>query len=328
VLGALEQVEGFVAHRCAPWACRPRVHGPLGAARQVVGQDVQRATASRQPCAVGRKGSADLDRGCADAPRPQEPQPQEPQPPGRQPPGRQLQAPRAARPGPRPDRWRWVTPANVVEAAGAEQIRDDLAAQHATRAELFIDRAYLRPGLSDQRAGPRPPRQLGDLLQGVAGPTRRGGSKTAHGSPRPTSPSTSTTASTTACWSAPPASRWRSPQAAKSSSRHRLRHRLRRLPAARPVHHQHPRAQRADPPPRAAAGQAPSPPAHPQGRAKLRERVAVEHTLATLATGRAAVPATLANARTSSTFAAAPSSTTSTSSPVRPGQTSRPPEHR
>jgi hypothetical protein len=42
-----------------------------------------------------------------------------------------------------------VTPANVVEAAGAEQIRDDLAAQHATRAELFIDRAYLRPGLSE-----------------------------------------------------------------------------------------------------------------------------------------------------------------------------------
>jgi hypothetical protein len=36
-----------------------------------------------------------------------------------------------------------VTPANLPEAAGATQIRDDLAAQQATLAELHIDRAYL-----------------------------------------------------------------------------------------------------------------------------------------------------------------------------------------
>jgi Transposase DDE domain len=36
-----------------------------------------------------------------------------------------------------------VTPANLPEAAGATQIAADLAAQHATLAELHIDRAYL-----------------------------------------------------------------------------------------------------------------------------------------------------------------------------------------
>jgi Transposase DDE domain len=44
-----------------------------------------------------------------------------------------------------------VTPANLPEAAGAEQIRDDLAAQQATLAELFIDRAYLSSTLVRDR---------------------------------------------------------------------------------------------------------------------------------------------------------------------------------
>jgi hypothetical protein len=53
--------------------------------------------------------------------------------------------------------------------------------------------------------------------------------------------------------------------------------------------------------------------ATPAGRAKLRERVQVEHALAQSATGRATAPATSASARTCSTYAAPPWSTTSTS---------------
>src|SRR5271166_2015930 len=56
----------------------------------------------------------------------------------------------------------------------------------------------------------------------------------------------------------------------------------------------------------------------PEGRAKLRERVAVEHTLAPSDTGKAAAPATAAPARTCSTCAGSPSSTTSASSPASP----------
>ena len=59
----------------------------------------------------------------------------------------------------------------------------------------------------------------------------------------------------------------------------------------------------------------------PDGRAKLRERVAVEHAWPTSGTGRAAAPATWAPARTCSTCAASPSSTTSTSSPASPPPT-------
>jgi Transposase DDE domain len=44
-----------------------------------------------------------------------------------------------------------VTPANVPEAQGAEQIRDDLDAQQARLAELFIDRAYLSSTLVRDR---------------------------------------------------------------------------------------------------------------------------------------------------------------------------------
>ena len=56
----------------------------------------------------------------------------------------------------------------------------------------------------------------------------------------------------------------------------------------------------------------------PAGRAKLRERVQVEHTLAHVGHWQPAVPATAEPARTSSTSAASPSSTTSTSSPASP----------
>src|SRR6266536_3606148 len=44
-----------------------------------------------------------------------------------------------------------VTQANVPEAQGAEQIRDDLDAQQARLAELFIDRAYLSSTLVRDR---------------------------------------------------------------------------------------------------------------------------------------------------------------------------------
>jgi Transposase DDE domain len=59
----------------------------------------------------------------------------------------------------------------------------------------------------------------------------------------------------------------------------------------------------------------------PEGRAELRERVAVEHTLAHVWPWQGRRPATSAPARTCSTCAASPSSTTSTSSPASPPPT-------
>jgi hypothetical protein len=44
-----------------------------------------------------------------------------------------------------------VTQANLPEAQGAEQIRDDLAAQQLTLAELHVDRAYLSSVLVQDR---------------------------------------------------------------------------------------------------------------------------------------------------------------------------------
>ncbi len=132
VLGFLEAVEAFVAGDQV--AAVPGVDAALGAARQVVGQDV--ALADGQPPTLrqgvardrrisiedpqmrhGRKGRStlvdgykrhvlrDLDSGLIPAVA--------------------------------------VTPANIPEAAGATQIAADLAAQDATLAELHIDRAYL-----------------------------------------------------------------------------------------------------------------------------------------------------------------------------------------
>ncbi len=102
---------------------------------------------------------------------------------------------------------------------------------------------------------------------------------------------------------------------------------LRRLPAAGPVHHQHPRPQRADPPRRAAAGRAAPAAAHPTGGPGCVSGPRSSTAWPTSATGRAAAPATWARARTCSTCAAARWSTTSTSSPAHHGPSSRQPEH-
>ncbi len=198
-----------------------------------------------------------------------------------------------------------LTPANLPEAQGAEQIRDDLAAQQLTLAELFIDRAYLSSTWSQT------------VPMTFRSSARPGGSKTAPGSPRPTSPSTSTAA----FWSAPPASRWRSPLAARSSSPQG---------SAPPV----PCASSAPPAPADAAcrstptsncwpscAPASSP---PRGAPSCASGWRSSTPWPTLATGRTAAPATWATARTCSTCAAAPWCTTCTSSPVRPRQPSRP----
>jgi Transposase DDE domain/Transposase domain (DUF772) len=139
VLAALEQVEGFVADHQLD---SPGVQRTLGAARQVVGQDVlvqdgqpptlKRGVAKDRRISIedpqmrhGRKSRShlvdgykrhvlrDLDSGLVPAVA--------------------------------------VTAANIPEAAGATQIRDDLAAQQLTLAELFIDRAYLSSVLVQDR---------------------------------------------------------------------------------------------------------------------------------------------------------------------------------
>ena len=139
VLGWLEQVEGFVADRRLQ---APAADVALQAARQVACQDVQPADGKpptlRQGVAKDRRISiedpqmrhgrksrshlidgykrhvlTDLDSGLVPAVG--------------------------------------VTPANVPEAQGAEQIRDDLDAQQARLAELFIDRAYLSSTLVRDR---------------------------------------------------------------------------------------------------------------------------------------------------------------------------------
>lgn len=139
VLEALEQVEGFVADHQLD---SPGVQGALGAARQVREQDVQvpdeepptlrRGVAKDRRISIedpqmrhGRKSRShlidgykrhvlrDLDSGLVPAVA--------------------------------------VTPANIPEAAGATQIRDDLAAQQVTLAELHVDRAYLSSVLVQDR---------------------------------------------------------------------------------------------------------------------------------------------------------------------------------
>jgi transposase len=138
VLGVLEQVEGFVDDQQLG---SPGVQGALGAARQVQAQDVacdEQGVRLRQGVARdrrisiedpqmrhGRKSRShlidgykrhvlrDLDSGLVPAVG--------------------------------------VTPANLPEGQGAEQIRDDLAAQQLTLAELHIDRAYLSSVLVQDR---------------------------------------------------------------------------------------------------------------------------------------------------------------------------------
>jgi hypothetical protein len=131
VLGVLEQVEGFVAdHQLHS----PGVGGALGAARQVRDQDVQ--LADGQPPTLRRGVAKDRRISIEDA---------------------QMRHGRKSRShlidGYKRHVLRdldsglvpavGVTAANLPEAHGAIQIRDDLAAQQLTLAELFIDRAYL-----------------------------------------------------------------------------------------------------------------------------------------------------------------------------------------
>jgi Transposase DDE domain len=131
-----------------------------------------------------------------------------------------------------------VTAANVAEAEVADQIKSDLAAQQRTLAELDIDRAYLSSSLVTDRDP--------DLqVFCKAFPVRYGPrfAKTAftldfdHG--LLSCPNNISVAFV-------PGGKVGVP-----------RHGLPGLPAAHPVHHQHPRPQRADPPRRAAAGGAP-----------------------------------------------------------------------
>jgi Transposase domain (DUF772) len=131
VLGWLEQVEGFVAdHKLAA----PAAEGALQAARQVVDQDVHAADGQLPT----------LRQGCGPRPADLDPGPQMRH--GRKSRShlvdgykrhvlRDLDTGLVCAVG--------VTPANLPEAAGATQIAADLAAQHATLAELHIDRAYL-----------------------------------------------------------------------------------------------------------------------------------------------------------------------------------------
>ena len=139
VLEALEQVEGFVDdHQLAS----PGVQEALGAARQVRDQDVQ--VADEGPPTLRRGVAKDRRISIEDA---------------------QMRHGRKSRShlidGYKRHVLReldyglvcavGVTPANVPEAAGAIQIRDDLAAQQLTLAELFIDRAYLSSVLVQDR---------------------------------------------------------------------------------------------------------------------------------------------------------------------------------
>ena len=139
VLGVLEQVEGFVDARKL---ATPAVQGALGAARQVVGQDVQ----------LAEVGPPTLRRGVAKDRRISIEDPQMRH--GRKSRShlidgykrhvlRDLDSGLVCAVG--------VTPANLPEAHGATQIRDDLAAQQLTLAELFIDRAYLSSTLVRDR---------------------------------------------------------------------------------------------------------------------------------------------------------------------------------
>ncbi len=131
VLGLLEQVEGFAEDR---QLAAPGVQAALGCARQVVGQDVQ--LADDQPPTLRQGVAKDRRISVEDA---------------------QMRHGRKSR-STLVDGYKrhvlrdldsglvcavGVTPANVPEAAGADQIADDLDAQGLRLGELSIDRAYL-----------------------------------------------------------------------------------------------------------------------------------------------------------------------------------------
>jgi hypothetical protein len=202
-----------------------------------------------------------------------------------------------------------VTPANLPQAVGATQIRDDLAAQQATLAELHIDRAYLASVLVGDR-----PEELEIFCK--AWRVRNGPrfAKTDFtldfdhgllvcpaGQQMPFTLGGKVQFPAEICAACPLRVQCTTSARGRSVQIHpdeRLLAELRQRQLT------------------------------PAGRARLRERVAVEHAWRTSAAGRAAVPATSASARTYLTFAAAQWCTTCTSSPVRPGHTSKQPEHR
>jgi Transposase DDE domain len=141
VLEVLEQVEAFVEDRRL--AAAPGVEAALGAARQVVSQDLE--VADGQPPTLHRGVAKDRRISI------QDPQMRH---------GRKRRSHLV-------DGYKrhvlgdldsglvcavGVTPANLAEAAGATQIAEDLAAQDATLSELHIDRAYLSSTLVRDRA--------------------------------------------------------------------------------------------------------------------------------------------------------------------------------
>jgi len=241
VLEALEQVEGLVAHHQLGSPGVQGVQGvqgaleALGAARQVRDQDVQ--VADGQPPTL-RRGVARDRRICIEDPQMRH--------------GRKSRShlidgykrhvlrdldsglvPAVA-----------VTAANLPEAHGATQIRDDLAAQQLTLAEVFIDRAYLSSVLVQERSE-------GLEIFCKAWPVHNG----------PRFAKTDFTLDFEHHLLVCPAGQ----QMPFVPGGPVPRPDLRRLPAAHPVHHQQPRAQRADPRRRAAAGRAAPAAAHPVG---------------------------------------------------------------
>ena len=204
-----------------------------------------------------------------------------------------------------------ITPANAPEASVTGDIAADLDAAGWHLAELHIDRAYLSSALVRDR-GP-------DLaIFCKAWRVRNTGGRFAKdqftldfAAGRLTCPA-----------GVSHAVRARQDRALPEGH-------LRGLPAAGPLHHQQPRAQRRHPPRRGAAGRAapaPADPGRPREAARTRRGRARPRPRRPLAGPPRPLPA--APARTCSTCAASPSSTTSTSSPASPSPTvtSSPPD--
>ncbi len=170
-----------------------------------------------------------------------------------------------------------VTPANVPEATVDRRPSPPTwPPAGAALGELHIDRAYLSSALVRER-----PADLASLLQGLAGPQGR------RASPRPPSRSTGTgqRSAAPAGVAVPfaPGGTVRFP--AETCAACPLRDRC-TIPAARG------RSVSIHPDERLLA-ELRERQQTPAGRAKLRERVAVEHTLAHLGPGRATAPATV-----------------------------------
>ena len=220
-----------------------------------------------------------------------------PQEPAR--PGGRLQAPRPARPRQRPGprRRRHGRP-TCPRRRPTPGIDADLRPAGVTIAELHIDRGYLASPLVRDR-----PPGAAHLRKALAGPTP------ATASPRP--PSSSTGSRHLRC----PAGAVR--PFAPGGTVHFPARPAPPAPCAR-VAPPAPTAAASPSTPTSASWPSYAPAPTTAGRARLRERVAVEHALAHVGRWQGAALATAASARTSSTYGAPPSSTTSTSSPALP----------